>query len=166
MRFNQKTMTTRGALFTLVLLSQFFLLLSSSAIVQNNKSYGYVYWENGNPVVTARRGGLTNPTAANNPDIVVQTGHYSLRLDCDDLALTGYDALTGSDYMTALTQDVTNHTAAGLSLIVTKNRVDYFCESGLINSGTNLYVRLIEMVNLCNDSTTLHSSSKISTGTT
>ena len=47
---------------------------------------------------------------------MIQTGYYSLVLDAKTIQLDGYDALTGSDYVTALHQDVTQFTPASLTL--------------------------------------------------
>jgi hypothetical protein len=75
---------------------------------------------------------------------VIQTGFYSLRLECDTLQLTGYDALEGSDYLTALNEDVTVFSPADLQLTLEKDGVEYRCVSGVIQGEKAQYVRLIE----------------------
>jgi hypothetical protein len=75
---------------------------------------------------------------------VVQTGFYSLKLDCDTMQLSGYDALPGSDYLTALNEDVTVFSPAKLSLRFEKDGVAYTCTSGMVQDRDDQYVRLIE----------------------
>ncbi|MEM1222634.1 MAG: hypothetical protein AAGH40_07700 [Verrucomicrobiota bacterium] len=112
------------------------------------KNYGYVYFENGYPT---RLASIRTPqsdanlAARENPDLVFQTGYYSLMLDTDDVAIKGYDALSGSDYMTALNEDVTVFTPATLNLFVYVGGVRYKCVESEIQAtdGENM-VRLIE----------------------
>lgn len=60
-------------------------------------------------------------------------------LDCDDVELKGYDSLTGTDYLSALNEDVAVFTpATDFLLRVTQDGVNYSCTEGLGN------VRLIE----------------------
>ena len=74
-----------------------------------DRNYTYIYFADGYP--TPLRGrrpqNQANLVARKNPDLVIQTGFYSLKLDCDDMELAGYDALQGTDYITALNEDVT-----------------------------------------------------------
>ncbi len=111
-----------------------------------HRNYTYIYFENGYP--TPLRGRRpqeqANLPARANPDLVVQTGFYSLKLDCDDVKLTGYDALPGSDYITALNEDVTVFSPANLLLGVTKDGISYTCTSGIVQDRDRQYVRLIE----------------------
>ncbi|MEM7391735.1 MAG: Ig-like domain-containing protein, partial [Verrucomicrobiota bacterium] len=79
-----------------------------------------------------------------NPDLVIQTGHYSLMLDCDDMQLTGYDALAGSGYLKDLNRDVTVFTPAALTLSVTKDGVVYTCVGAAVQNPSNQLVRLIQ----------------------
>lgn len=122
------------------------LLPISGLAIDPNQNYTFIYFENGYPTrLTGRRPqNAANVAARANPDLVIQTGTYSLKLDCDDMQLTGYDAVSGSDYLTALTQDVTVFTPAHLSLTLTKDGRDYTCTSARIQDDTNDYVRLIE----------------------
>ena len=105
------------------------------------KNYSYLYFENGYPSLSGGRRpqSYANQLAIANPDLVFQTGYYSLMLDCDDVELKGYDALAGTDYFSALNEDVAVFTpATGFLLRVTQDGIDYTCTEGLGN------VRLIE----------------------
>ncbi|WP_156817148.1 hypothetical protein [Rubritalea marina] len=123
---------------------QCFSTQDADAILHNNQAYGYIYWEHGNPIVSPRYWGVVNPAAEANPDVIIQTGYYSLRFDCDDVQLTGFDAVSGSDYMSALTEDVTTFSPADMDLSVTVDGVVYTCVSGDVRDGYNLNVRLVE----------------------
>ncbi len=118
----------------------------SAYAVEPNRNYTYIYFENGYPTRLAGRRPQSdaNIQAQANPDLVIQTGYYSLKIDCDDVELSGYDALTGSDYLTALTQDVTVFTPADLSLTVTKDDQTYTCTRARIQDKSDQYVRLIQ----------------------
>lgn len=118
---------------------------ASARTVEANKDYTYIYFENGYPTrMTGRRPESTaNSAARANPDLVVQTGYYSLRLDCDDMQLAGFDALAGSNYLTALNQDVTVFSPAHLLLGMTKDGINYTCTSARFQDKTQQYVRLI-----------------------
>jgi hypothetical protein len=112
-----------------------------------NRNYTYIYFENGYPTRLKgmrRAQSQANTFARENPDLVVQTGFYSLRFDCDDMLLTGYDALQGSDYVTALNEDVTTFSPAELSLRIVKDGTLYTCVGGTVQSETEQHVRLIE----------------------
>jgi len=74
----------------------------------------------------------------------VQTGYYSMRLDCDDMKLTGFDSLNGSDYLSALNEDVTSFTPGTLNLFAFVGNTRYKCVQALIQSTSGDYVRLIE----------------------
>lgn len=116
-----------------------------------SKNYSYLYYEYGFPTLPAGRRPQSeaNEVARANPDLVFQTGYYSLMLDCDDIQLEGYDALVGSDYRTALDQDVSIFTPATSFLLrVYQDGTAYDCESGVVQElidgrGIN-HVRLIE----------------------
>jgi len=132
-----------------MLLVCLIFVAGAEAVVENNRNYGYIYWEYGIPTLLSNRRpqSQANTVARNNPNVIIQTGYYSLRLDCDDMELTGYDSLTGSDYMTALYQDVTSFSSAELNLYVYKDGVRYECVSGLVldtEDTNNPHVRLIE----------------------
>ena len=129
----------------LLVICQIFIV-SAEAVVENNRNYGYVYWEYGMPTeLSGRRPqSQANVVARANPNVIIQTGYYSLRLDCDDMELTGYDALSGSDYMTALHEDVTAFSSAQLNLYVYKDGTRYTCTSGVVQDSDTTYVRLIE----------------------
>ncbi|MEY3897138.1 MAG: hypothetical protein RLZZ214_2659, partial [Verrucomicrobiota bacterium] len=97
-------------------------------------NYSYLYFENGYPTRFASRRPQSeaNLAARANPDLVFQTGYYSLMLGCDDLQIKGYDALAGTDYLTALDQDVTVFTpATSLLLEVVQGGVSYQCTHAL-----------------------------------
>ena len=117
-----------------------------AADIQRN--YNYLYFENGFPRTESgvRRGQTTFDQAARaNPDLVIQTGYYSLRLDCATMQIEGYDALEGSDYLTALTEDVTEHTAATLMIRLFNGADTYLCTAGIVLDSTpRHYVRLVE----------------------
>ncbi|MDF7808118.1 sulfatase [Pontiellaceae bacterium B12219] len=116
-------------------------------ITDNKLNYTYLYFENGYPTPLSgyrRSQSEANTAARANPDLVVQTGYYSLMLDCDDMELKGYDALEGSDYRTALHEDVTVFTPADLTLSVTKDGTNYTCTSAAVQNSTNQLVRLIQ----------------------
>ena len=115
-----------------------------NGIVHNPRLYGYIYWENGFPTLTARRPpSWHNAHSQANPDLIIQTGYYNWRFDADNIALPGYDASSGSDYLSALHEDVTTFSAANLLLVVYKNGVPYTASSGTIDTD-DLQVRLIE----------------------
>ena len=124
-----------------------------------SRNYSYLYFEHGYPQLT---GYVRRPTshnvyniqARNEPNIIIQTGNYSVRLDCDTLELSGFDALEGSDYVTALTEDVTEFSTAQLSLTAVvggdevTNGVAYTATSAkiqeVLNNAGHHYVRFIE----------------------
>ena len=113
----------------------------------HNRNYSYIYFENGYPTRLSkfrRPQSQADEFARENPDLVVQTGYYSLRLDCDDMRLTGFDALSGSDYITALNEDVAIFSPADFTLRVERDGVAYACESGIVQDRDDQYVRLIE----------------------
>ena len=111
-------------------------------------NYSYLYFENGYPTRFASRRPQSeaNLAARANPDLVFQTGYYSLMLGCDDLRIKGYDALPGTDYLTALDQDVPVFTpATSLLLEVVQGGVTYHCSHAVAQGpGTASPVRLIE----------------------
>jgi hypothetical protein len=112
----------------------------------DNRDYTYIYFENGYPTAlkTRQSQDYANRTARANPDLIVQTGFYSLRLDCDDVQLTGYDALDGSDYLTALNEDVTVFSPAELTLSFRLGETVYTCVSATIQEEREQFIRLIE----------------------
>lgn len=125
------------------------LIVGGQSLLANNfdqRNYTYIYFDQGYPtrLVCRRSQSCANVVARANPDVVIQTGYYSLRLDCDDMQITGFDALTGTDYMSALEQDVTVFTPADLELSVVKNGVKYTCRSAVVQDAQNDNVRLIE----------------------
>jgi len=122
---------------------------SSSADVPEQKlNYSYLYFENGYPTryQGRRPQSESNLAARAEPDLVFQTGYYSLMLDCDDLQIKGYDALAGTDYLTALDEDVSVFTpATSLLLEVVQGGVTYTCTHAVAQGpGTVSPVRLIE----------------------
>ncbi|MCP4452420.1 MAG: hypothetical protein GY809_13245, partial [Planctomycetes bacterium] len=123
-----------------------FVLPVSAETSDPNKSYTYLYFENGYPtrMVGRRSQDEAHQSARANPDLVVQTGYYSLKLDCDDMRLAGYDALAGSDYITALSEDVTVFSPANFALSMIKDGRHYTCKRARIQDKTHQYVRLIE----------------------
>jgi hypothetical protein len=111
-------------------------------------NYSYLYFEHGYP--TRLTGGRRPQSEANtvaraNPDLVFQTGYYSLMLDCDDLQIKGYDPLAGSDYRTALDEDVSVFTpVTDFLLSVTSGGVEYTCTRAVVQDSNGDYVRMIE----------------------
>lgn len=102
-------------------------------LVQDALNYTYMYYQNGIPAISGE------------PDLVFQTGYYSLQLDCDDMQLTGYDALAGTDYVSALTDDVTVFTpATDFVLRVYQDGIEYTCTHAVVKDTEQEYVRLIE----------------------
>ena len=102
-------------------------------LVQEPLNYTYMYYQNGIPAIS------------NEPELVFQTGYYSLQLDCDDMQLTGYDALSGTDYVSALTDDVTVFTpATDFVLRVYQDGIEYTCTNAVVKDAQKEYVRLIE----------------------
>jgi hypothetical protein len=111
-----------------------------------SRDYSFIYFEQGYPT---RLGGRRDESMANraaraNPDVVVQTGFYSLRLDCDTMQLSGCDALQGSGYLAALNEDVSVFSAADLQLRFKKDGVAYRCTSGVVQDSQGQNVRLIQ----------------------
>ena len=119
-----------------------------SPVPAQSRNYSYLYFENGYPTRLspgARRGSEQNTVARANPDLVFQTGYYSLMLDCNDMQLKGYDPLAGSDYRSALDEDVTVFTpATDFLLSVTRGGVEYTCTSAVVQDSAGDYVRMIE----------------------
>lgn len=116
-------------------------------IIQDNRHYSYIYWENGYPTREAqsrRPQSWANTNARENPDLVIQTGYYSLVLDAKSMKIEGYDTLEGSDYVTALHEDVTEFTPASLTLKAYQNGVEYTATAGEVQNGADVHVRLIE----------------------
>lgn len=131
----------------LLLVSGMVPFLSSAAVVpEQNLNYSYIYFENGYPTPLSHRRPQSeaNVLARANPDLVIQTGYYSLMLDCDDMQLKGYDTLAGSDYLTALHEDVATFTPANLLLRVYKDGVAYDCVSAVFQDTADPLVRLIQ----------------------
>lgn len=123
-------------------------IFSHPAGVPDQKlNYSYLYFENGYPTrLTGRRPQSdANLAARANPDLVFQTGYYSLMLDCDDIALKGYDALGGSDYLGALDQDVATFTpTSSLLLRVFQGGIAYDCTDAVVQGVGLDNIRLIE----------------------
>jgi len=126
----------------------FFLLAISPLLADLQRNYNYLYFENGFPRTET---GVRRPQtsyddeARANPDLVIQTGYYSMRLECDTMALSGFDALEGSDYVSALTEDVTEHTPAFLILRAFDGAEVYDCTAGIVmDSSPHHFIRLIE----------------------
>lgn len=95
------------------------------------RNYSYMYYQNG--------------FGSSDPDLVFQAGYYSLMLDCDTMQLKGYDALAGSDYRTALDQDVSVFTPATSFLLrVQQGGVFYTCTSAVVQDSSGNHVRLVE----------------------
>lgn len=111
------------------------------------RNYGYLYFENGYPTTfnTRRPQSEANSAARANPDLVFQTGYFSLLFDCNDIRLKGYDGLAGSNYRAALEEDVTTFTPAqNLLLRVYQNGIAYDCVSAVVAGNGFNNVRLIE----------------------
>ncbi|TCS38984.1 hypothetical protein [Reinekea marinisedimentorum] len=116
-------------------------------VVFNEKLYGYIYWENGLPItdLARRPDSWANPDMAADPNLIIQTGYYNLRFDADDVDLSGFDAAEGSDYMSALTEDVTEFSDGSILLKAYKDGVAYTARTGVVeNDDSDLEVHLIE----------------------
>jgi hypothetical protein len=135
---------SRGLISGLLATLSTILPVSADAL-DPNLNYTFITFDNGypTPLSSRRPQALANKAARANPDLVIQTGTYSLRLDCDDMQLTGFDALAGTDYLTALHQDVTVFSPARLLLTVSRGRKRYVCTSARIQDPGQQYVRLI-----------------------
>ena len=143
------TIHVRRIPFLLVFLLLALCPLRSKADQPEQKlNYTYLYFQNGHPTLTLSRRPQSeaNLAARANPDLVFQTGYYSLMLGCDDLQIKGYNSLPGTDYLTALKQDVTVFTpATSLLLEVVQGGVSYQCTHALAQGpGAESPVRLIE----------------------
>ena len=120
--------------------------------VNESSNFGYIFWEYGFPTrYTGRRPqDEANEIARQNPDIILQTGYYSLRLGCDDMQISGYDPVPGpGDYLSTLTKDVETFTPVQqFDLTVYVDGLAYYCEGGvvgeLLDNVHKQYVRLIE----------------------
>ncbi len=111
------------------------------------RNYGYLYFENGYPTTlnTRRPQSEANVAARANPDLVFQTGYFSLLFDCNDINLKGYNGLAGSDYRSALDEDVSTFTPAqNLLLRVYRDGIAYDCVSAVVAGNGFNNVRLIE----------------------
>lgn len=119
---------------------------SASPLSADDLNYTFLYFENGLPTPYPHRrpNSEDNFAARANPDLVVQTGYYSLMLDCDDMQITGYDGLAGTGYLTDLEKDATVFTPAGFELSVIKDEVKYTCTGADVQTTTKQLVRLIE----------------------
>lgn len=114
---------------------------------REEKNYTYLYYQHGQPTPyrTRRSQAEANTQARAEPDLVFQTGYYSLMLDSDQLELKGYDALAGSDYRAALDEPVTVFTPAqGLELKAWRDGVAYVCTNATILDENGSLVRMIE----------------------
>lgn len=131
---------------TLVASSADKVLEAVSAAEAHRLNYTYLYFENGvpTPLQHRRPQSEANVFARQNPDLVVQTGYYSFALDCDDMELKGYDALKGSDYLSALSEDVETFTPADLQLSLVARGKRYVCKSGVVQTPKDQLVRLIQ----------------------
>lgn len=153
-RFGSLAKKSLGGATLLARICTAIVALSSVALsaqtspLGDHLNYTYLYYENGYPTrLAAKRSPESdaNIAARNNPDLVFQTGYYSLMLDTDDVAIKGYNQLAGSDYMSALNEDVTSFTPATLNLFVYVNGSRYICVDSIVlgTDGEN-YVRMIE----------------------
>ena len=123
------------------------LLIPDPSSAEVHRNYTYSYFENGHPITLgAKRRKYTSAHngTRENPDIIVQTGFYSLRFECDTGALSGFDPLDGGDYVSALTEDVTQFSAANLELSAYIGSDQYTCTSGITQDTANQYFRFIE----------------------
>lgn len=136
-----------GVIFRLLIIGLAGLGQAVYAADDVDRHYTFIYFNEGYPTRLKkgrREQSMANVVARQNPDVVVQTGFYSLKLDCDTMQLSGFDALAGSDYLTALNQAVTNFSPAKLTLRAKINGVLYTCTSGIVQEGSGQNVRLIE----------------------
>ena len=122
--------------------------VTSAVSIDDSKNYTYMYYENGYPTRLAGRRGLesdANTVARSNPDVVFQTGYFSMMFDSDDLKITGWDKLNGSDYMTAFSEGVDNFTPATLNLYAYIGNTRYKAIASPVQgiNGEN-FVRVIE----------------------
>ncbi|WP_020684023.1 putative Ig domain-containing protein [Rubritalea marina] len=124
-----------------------FTTLIDAIGADQNLNYSYLYFENGYPsrYSSRRPQSEANNQARQNPDLVFQTGYYSMMLDCDDMTLKGYDSLAGSDYLTALDQDISTHTPASTFLLrVYRDGIAYDCKRAIVNGQGFDNLRMIE----------------------
>jgi hypothetical protein len=131
----------------LMLTAGFLPGLVTADLVPNERLYGYIYWENGLPItdLSRRSDSLANEEMAEEPDLIIQTGYYNLRIDNDDIDLTGFDASDGSDYISALYEDVTTFSDGALLIRAYKDGVAYTARSAIVEDDDDgLEVRLIE----------------------
>jgi hypothetical protein len=121
-------------------------LVQRELVSGNELNYTFLYFENGLPTPFSHRrpGSEDNFAARANPDLVLQTGYYSLMLDCDDMDIKGYNALSGAGYLADLNKDVTAFTPADLSLSVIKDGVEYTCTGADVQTSSDQLVRLIQ----------------------
>ena len=127
------------------LLASLALIPPASAEVDTN--YAYCYFENGHPPTLGpkrRQFNAAYEQTRENPDIIIETGHYSLRLECDTVRLSGFDSLQGTDYLSALTNDVTSFTGAVFELSAFIGNVEYTCRGAELQDNENQYFRFIE----------------------
>jgi len=122
--------------------------VTAAVNIEDSKNYTYMYYENGYPTrLSARRGSESdaNTSARSNPDVVFQTGYFSMMFDSDDLKIKGWNRLVGSDYMTALSDDVATFTPATLNLYAYIGNTRYKAIASAVQ-GTNgeNFVRVIE----------------------
>lgn len=123
------------------------LVTTTPAPAEISRNYSYSYFENGHPPTLGPKRRQFSPAYTEtraHPDIIVETGYYSLRLECDAVKLSGFDALEGSDYLSALTNDVTTFTNANLELSAFVGGEEYKCESADLQDNQNQYFRFIE----------------------
>lgn len=143
--FKVQVENASGATDTMTLVIVVQAASPTTALSGDDLNYTFLYYENGYPGGIGRRpSSEDNLLAEANPDLVVQTGYYSLMLDCDDMELEGYDTRTGSGYLEDLEEDVTVFTPAGLTLAVTKDGVEYTCTGADMQASGGQVVRLIE----------------------
>lgn len=125
------------SLFSFFAVATFTLLHGvADGMSYNEKNYGYIYWEKGTPSKVQ--------ASADNPNVIIQTGYYHFRMECDSMDIDGYGPLAGTDYVTALKQDVASFTNVGQNFHIWVNGQEYRAKSAIIATGNSLNVRLIE----------------------
>ncbi|WP_372798787.1 hypothetical protein, partial [Pontiella sp.] len=136
-----------GAKVTLLLMLGLGGLCGLAEAAEANRYYSFIYFNEGYPTRLSknrRPESMANRAGRANPDVVVQTGFYSIRLDCDTLELSGYDALDGTDYLTALNQPVTRFSPAQLQIRIEKEGRVFTCAGAVPQDKQGQHIRLIE----------------------
>ena len=123
------SLLSKGLLSVIGVTSLISMPDKADAIEHENRNYGYLYWENGYPsTLSGRRPqSQANTFARANPNLIIQTGYYSLKLDYDDMDITGNNnssvlahftmpANKGIGHIPVIVRDVNSGQAVGLQI--------------------------------------------------